>query len=211
MEVSRYDLLVNAWNSHGQKPFDQWILDVSDAFHRSKLGIGFAAGLLGVRVAEFQAALALATLEDEDLALLASSEPPKTTWFALADANREEIEAAIIALSQSDDPSPFKKVSSAMKSVSGPSIVEKVGALGQKVFVHAAKKAETYGLLRTQDIRALKGFASSVRTGRGLTPRQISYARDLLEQLVEGGAVVANSQDGDKAICDEILKALGRQ
>jgi len=206
----RYEQLVVAWNSLSEKSFDIWIMDVSDAFYRSKLNVGFASDILGVRLAELQAALALAVLDEEELALLAQVIPPKTTWFSLATASADELNAAVGALQKFDNESPFKKVEKAIRAIAGPSSLERVGALTSEAFEHAAKKAKNYELLSEKSRNVLKSFARNQRTGKGLTTKQAAYAKDLLQQLADEGAIVRESRDNDVRICDLILDAIGR-
>ncbi len=209
-EETRYETLIRCWNSIEEKSFDRWIIDFSDAFHKSRLSTTFVANILGVRLAELQAALALAVLDDEELELLAKRVPPKTTWFSLATANREGLEAALVALEHADGDSPFKKVEGAIRTIAGPSSLERVAALPFQAFEHAAKKAEAYGLLTATSRNALKNWARQQRTGRGLTVKQTAYAKNLLEQLADSNAIVRNSRDGDQQICDVILNAIDR-
>lgn len=208
----KYADLYRAWNSFHDKSFDNWIMDVSEFYFRSGIGIKMASQILGIQPAELQAALNLATLEEEELALLATLNPPKTTWFTLAAASPEEIRQALEALKTAHvGQSPFSLVEAAIKEIQGPSAMEKIAGLSAEAFGHAAKKATVYKLLNDKHIKALKSWQTRVRTGRPLTPPQMSYAEGLLRELVEQGAIVRNSQDGDKEICDQILDALGAQ
>jgi hypothetical protein len=208
----KYADLYRAWNSFHDKSFDNWIMDVSEFYFRSGIGIRMASKILGIQPAEIQAALNLATLEEEELELLATLNPPKTTWFTLAAASPEEIRQALEALKTAHvGQSPFSLVEAAIKEIQGPSAMEKIAGLSAEAFGHAAKKATVYKLLNDKHIKALKSWQSRVRTGRPLTPPQMSYAEGLLRELVEQGAIVRNSQDGDKEICDQILDALGAQ
>jgi len=206
----RYEQLLVAWNSLNEKSFDIWVMDVSDAFYRSKLNVRFASTILGVRLAELQAALALAVLDEEELVLLAKVIPPKTTWFSLATASAAELNAAVGALQKFDNESPFNKVEKAIKAIAGPSSLERVGALSSEAFEHAAKKATNYEILTERSRNFLKTISRQQRTGKGLTSKQAAYAKDLLMQLADAGAIVRNSRDNDVRICDQILDAIGR-
>jgi hypothetical protein len=144
------------------------------------------------------------------LALLAGHNPPPTTWFSLASASSDAIRAAISALeNQNADYSPASIVDAVIRDLLGPNIYERISGLPSEAFSHAAKKAESYGLLNDKTRGALKGFHKSRTAGKTLTVKQIAYAKDLLDQLAQGGAIVRNSQDGDKELCDQILDALG--
>lgn len=208
--LDKYSELIAAWGSFENKRFDDWIIDVSECYFRSGVGIKIASRLLNIQAAELQAALNLASLDEDELALLATLNPPRTTWFTLAASSLDEIRLALDALkSAKEDTSPFSVVTKAIREIKGPTPMERIASLSSEAFGHAAKKAIAYNLLNEKHIKALKGWASRVRTGHTLTPPQISYAEGLLRELSEQGAIVRNSRDGDEAICDEILNALG--
>jgi len=205
----KYSGLLSAWNDIDNVPFDVWVMNVSESYFRAGIGLNFAARLLNIRPAELQAALNLAILDEDDLSLLVDLDPPNTTWFGLASASTEALQAAILALrNASGDKSPASLVDEAIKTISGPSSLERISALSSEAFGHAAKKAQAYDLLPEKSRKALKNWQSNIRTGRGLTPSQAAYAKSLLQQLCDGGAIVRNSADGDQEICDQILDAL---
>ncbi len=206
----KYSELYSAWSSFEDKTFDRWIIDVSECYFRSGIGIKIASQLLSVQAAELQAALNLASLDEEELALLATLNPPKTTWFTLAAASPDEIRQALNALKSAKvGASPFSVVAKAIREIKGPTSMEWIASLSSEAFGHAAKKAIAFNLLNEKHVKALKGWESRVRTGRTLTPPQMSYAEGLLRELAVQGAIVRNSKDGDQTICDEILNALG--
>lgn len=207
--TDKYLDLLSSWNSFEDVPFNEWIINVTDSYFRAGLGLKFSANLLGVRPAELQAALNLGDLDEDDLALLARLRPPRTTWFSLAAATTEALEAAIVALEGTESgQSPFAIVEAAMRTISGPSSLERVASLSSDAFGHAAKKAEAYGKLSDKSRKALKGFQTNKRTGKALTSKQAAYAKSLLVQLADSGAIRRDSADGDQAICDEILDAI---
>jgi len=209
-KTDKYADLHRAWNAFHDKTFDNWIMDVSEFYFRSGIGIKIASQILGVQPAELQAALNLATLDEEELALLATLNPPKTTWFTLAAASPEEIRQALEALKTAQQgQSPFSLVEAAIREIHGPSSMEKIAGLSAEAFGHAAKKATVYKLLNEKHIKALKSWQTRVRTGRPLTPPQMTYAEGLLRELFEQGAIVRKSKDGDEEICNQILDALG--
>jgi hypothetical protein len=208
-ETGKLGKLVSAWENIDDSAFDIWIQMVSNAYFESGLGLKFAATLLGVRPAELQAALSLATLSEEDLSDLAEVRLPKTTWFSFASASSEAITSAIKALRGSKvSDSPFFVVEKAIREVSGPNSMERVMAMSSTCFSHASKKAKSYGLLSDKSQGALRSFGVSVHSGRPLTLKQAAYAKDLLQQLVDGGAISRDSPDEDRSICDEILDAI---
>ena len=209
-KLDKYSELYKAWNSFHDKSFDSWIIDVSEFYFRSGIGLKLASQILDVQPAELQAALNLATLEEEELALLAALNPPKTTWFTLAAASPDEIRQALDALISADEgESPFSIVEAAIREIKGPTTMERIAALSPEAFEHAAKKATGYKLLNDKHIKALGGWKARVRSGRSLTPPMMAYAAGLLLELNVQGAIVRDSKDGDQEICDEILDALG--
>ena len=209
IESDKFSRLVSAWNNTDDATFDVWIQSVSNAYFESGVGLKFASALLEVRPAELQAALNLATLSETDLSAISQVKLPKTTWFSFASASSEAISSAVEALNSSKgSDSPFFVVERAIREVRGPTSLERVMTLSSTCFTHAAKKAKSYGLLSDKSQGALRNFGASVSSGRQLTLKQAAFAKDLLRQLANGGAISRESRDDDRAICDEILVAI---
>ena len=205
----KFQRLLNSWNNKENLQFDQWLIGLSESFASAGINLKIGAVALNVRPAELQAALNLASLDDESLQLLAGQNPPPTTWFSLASASTGAIKAALEALgTPGAKHSPSSVVEAAIRNISGPSITEKVAGLPSEVFGHAAKKAEAFQLLSEKSRKALAGFQRTKRSAGSLSGAQVAYARDLLQQLVDGGAITRNSKDGDIEICNQILDAL---
>jgi hypothetical protein len=208
----KFSKLISAWTNVDKLPFDQWLINLSNAFASAGMTLKIGAVVLDVRPAELQAALNLASLDEESLILLAGQNPPPTTWFSLASASTGAIKAALLALSTPEAKnSPSSVVEAAIRNISGPSVAEKVGSLPSEVFGHAAKKAEAFQLLTEKSRNALKGFQRTKRTSGSLSPAQVAFAKDLLQQLVDGGAISRDSKDGDTEICNLILDALDEE
>lgn len=206
----KFTRLINAWKNHENLSFDQWLANISNAFATTGMTLKIGAIALDIQPAELQAALNLASLDEEDLALLAGSNPPPTTWFSLASASTDAIKAALEALKgPGAKHAPYSVVEAAIRNISGPSVLEKVGALSSETFGHAAKKAEAFQLLTEKSRNALKGFQRTKRTSGSLSLAQVAFAKDLLQQLVVGGAISRDSKDGDVEVCNLILDALG--
>ena len=196
-----------AWSS--RVPFDTWVRNVGDSFADAELSLEAAASAAGVNPAELEAVLHLALMDAEDLALLATKVPPKTTWFLFASASHAGVQAGLEALRRDNKPtSAFGTVRRAMYEVEGPDEAERVAALPAEVFAHLAKKAKQYNRLRDNDRKALGDFARRKRSGQPLTIRQVAYATGLLTDLVEAGVVSPTSPDGDQDICNLVLAAL---
>jgi hypothetical protein len=204
----RLEGLITAWANREDR-FDDWVREVSRAYFSSRLRLEGASKLLGTTPAELQAVLMLATLDDADLAKLASAPPPKTTWLSLAGAKTLGIEAALEALQHlPSGESPFHAVEDAITRVEGPTALYRVGQLPGATLARMASKAKQYGLLRPQDRQALVSFGIMKQTGKPLSPRQMAYAFNLLTKLLDGGAIKRDSPDADQADCDAVLDAL---
>lgn len=205
----KFTRLINAWRNNEDLPFDQWLTNISSAFAATGMTLKIGAVALDVQPAELQAALNLASIDEEDLALLAGANPPPTTWFSLASASTDAIKAALEALKgPGGKHAPYSVVEAAIRNISGPSVLEKVGALPSETFGYAAKKAEAFQLLTEKSRNALKGFQRTKRSSGSLSLAQVAFAKDLLQQLVDGGAISRDSKDGDVEVCNQILDAL---
>lgn len=205
----KFTRLINAWRNNEDLPFDQWLTNISSAFAATGMTLKIGAIALDVQPAELQAALNLASIDEEDLALLAGANPPPTTWFSLASASTDAIKAALEALKgPGGKHAPYSVVEAAIRNISGPSVLEKVGALPSETFGYAAKKAEAFQLLTEKSRNALKGFQRTKRSSGSLSLAQVAFAKDLLQQLVDGGAISRDSKDGDVEVCNQILDAL---
>lgn len=200
---------LDAWGSRDAATFPEWVREVSRTFVESRLMLEAAARLIRTNPAELQAVLHLATMEDEDLELLAEQVPPKTTWFMLASTTSEGVVAAMKALRDrvSDKP-PFEVVASTLSEVTGPDVFDRVAVLDSKAFFHMAKKAKDYGLLRPKDRQFLGSAGIRRRAGRPLAPRMTAWAVDLFEKLRDEGAIRRDSPDADQEVCDLVLDAL---
>lgn len=190
--------------------FAEWAVGVEGAFAQSDMTLEAASTLLGVNPAEFEAVLHLAMMDEADLRLIGEDVPPKSTWFLLAGATSDGVRAALAALKDSAGRPAFDVVESTLRHVLGPDEADRVAALPGDVFKHLASKAKQYQALTPRARRALMDFGTRIKGGRPLTPRQLAWAVDLLEQLSDARVVVRDSPDDDVAICDQVLDAIGR-
>jgi hypothetical protein len=199
---------IDAWNRE-RDPFDQWVRGVTLAYMESRLQLEAAGRLVGATPAEVEAVLKLATMEDEDLELLNEQVPPKTTWFTLAEATGEGVRAALLSLREADgSEAPSRVVDAAIAEVQGPPAEERIAALDADVFGHLAKKAKQYDLLNDRSRNFLVNIAKRKRSGRPPTPRQIAWAHNCINELIEGGALKRPSPDDDEEIVDQVLDAV---
>jgi hypothetical protein len=202
---------VDAWR-RPREPFDRWIQQVSRGYYEAHLTLERAARLVRSTPAEVEAALKLATLE-EDLGLLGTRMPPMTTWFLLAEATHDGLVAAVKALEEWEqqrppkDP-PSRVVIEARLEAEGPSTDARVATLDAKVFSHLAGKARQYELLSPKARKFLVDVSKRRRGGQPLTPRQTAWATSLLRELIDGGAVRPDSPDGDQPTCDAVLEVM---
>ncbi len=202
---------VDAWRLP-REPFDRWVRQVSRGYYESHLSLERAARIVRSTPAEVDAALKLATLE-EDLGVLGERMPPLTTWFLLAEATHDGLVAAVKALDEWDQQRPPKAppsrvVLEARQEAEGPSTDERVATLDSKVFSHLAGKARQYDLLSPKARKFLVDASKRRRGGQPLTPRQTAWAKALLRELIDGGAVRPDSPDGDQPVCDAVLEVM---
>ena len=203
--------LREAWNEFESLAFDEWIINFSELYFRNGLELRQAARIIGVRPAEVQAALNLATLDVESLHVLADLKPAKTTWFLLAAADNEALIAAASALTamSPNEPRPSAIVYGVIREVEGPTTLDKVSGLSSSAFTYAFKAAEAYDILTEKSRKALKSFASIKKTGRIMTAKQSAYAENLLRQLVVAGVIGKSDDVGHTQDVVEIIAALG--
>ena len=205
--------IAEAWSERKSLTLASWVKKVSDTFANSQGSLIFTARLLKAHPAELFAVLNLATLDDELLQAISLVNPPVTTWLSLSKADEKGIQAALKALidseSEKDKRSPCQIVDDAIEGVGGGGPITKISKLTGATIVHAAKKAVDYGALNDKSRLALKRFGAMQKTGKLLTPKQLGYMQDMLENLVKRGVIKRNSPDGDQEMCDEILDALG--
>lgn len=202
--------LVDLWDS-SREPFDEWVQAVSRAFFESDFGIEAAAKLLDTSSGELAAVLRLATMEEEALEMLTDDVPPKTTWFAFADASTDEIEAGLEALEgMSDDETPHAAVKRAIREIRGPTPEERVAQLPGEVFFHMATKAKQYDLLSGKSRQFLFQMGQVRQAGSEMSPKQADWACDVLKEMADKGAIKRDSPDDDQEHCDQVLDALGR-
>jgi len=208
----RIGILEEAWGERNSSDLGEWAAKVSSAFFEAKISPESAARLLGTQLAEFEATLALASLEDGDLDIVSKANPPVTTWLFLADCSSEDLPLLLKDISTEGDEKSFgQRAQAFLAKLRGPSISDKFAELDSQVFTHLAKKAERFGVLRPKDISALKSFGSRLRGGKPLTPRQVSYAHSLLNQLYDHGVVSSSSRDDDAEVMTKVLELLGKE
>ncbi len=201
---------VEVWNSP-RIPFDRYVKEVSRAYFDTRMDIQSAAVWVKVPPAELAAILRLAEMPDEDLSLLSDKVPPKTTWFALAEAPPDGIKAGLDALNvKRTKRTAFSRVTQAIRKVIGPSTNDKVKDLPGEILIRMGKKAEKYNALTEKNRNALISMGWQKNKKKELTPAQVAYITSLLNNLIDAEVIRRDSKDGDKRDCDRIMDALGR-
>jgi len=201
---------VEAWDSP-RNPFNQYVRKVSKAYFETRLDIESAAGWVKASPAEVAALLRLAEMPDDDLAMIAEDVPPKTTWFALAEASSDGVRAGLEALQiRKSKRTAFARVMHAIRKVVGPSTGDRVGQLSGDILIRMSKKAEKYNALSKKGRGALMSLGINKKNYGGLTPPQIAFATSLLTELANANVIRRDSPDGDIRECKAVLDALGR-
>ena len=198
-----------AWRAP-RVPLSNWVRGVDETFRVYGGEVIDAAEALASTVAELEAVLRLALLDDEALELVSEYNPSITTWLLLSELPSEDIPSVLeaaeeIVTAESD----FQRMAQANRRVTGAAPVSAVQNLGPELFEIARRKAEAYQLWPDRrHYNALTSFANRRRSGRPLTSRQTAYARGLLREMVEAGVVHVPSPDGDDELCQKIIQAV---
>lgn len=203
-------LFAQAWDS-AMSPFNQWLSRVSEAYHRSRMNLEQAALLVGAREAEVWAALRLASMNEEALALLDQAPLPRTTWLHLPDCNAEAVKVALKVLE--GRPTRGKPAASvvreALDDYYGPATEVSVSNLPSKTIGHMAEKQEQYDGGDGWTIKFLKSISRQKRTGKVLSLAQGVKLKEVLKKMADSGYIRRDSPDGDVSECNEVLDALG--
>ena len=191
------------------------IINISTAYHSAGLELSTTAAFIKATPTELDALLSLGELDDDIIEMISKVNPPKTAWTMLSNASDEEIKEVLKMVGENSVfPNEYNSYSEfiyqKMVEISGPTIEQLVGNLSGNDIRHAEKKGEDFGALNEWERRFLKSIASQKRRGKILSESQIENLQRVLNTLADKGAIVRNSIDGDKAICDRILDALGR-
>lgn len=209
--TSRLGKLSEAWSLRAEQQVGDWVQNVSQAYFNCDLSLVAAAELLGAQPAELQAALVLASMDEDDLEVVSRFNPPITTWFFIAECPRNNLVALMEGINTvSGDQSTAERAQALVRGFMGPSLSESIATLDSTIYTHLAKKAEQYKALNDKHRQALKGFGARIKRGQSLSPKQIAYAEGLLQQLVELGVISRKTPDGDSEMMETVLHALGR-
>ena len=216
-KVEALEKIKGYWND-GKMPLGKKIVEISNEFYSVGLDLPTTAAFIKATPAELDALLSLGALDDAIIDEISKIDPPKTAWALLANASDEEIHQALSALREKDAPEEEGKkrasttsfVYQQMLEASGPTIEQRVSSLSGFDLYHAFKKGQDFNAMSDWETKFLRSVSAQKRKGKPLSNKQIPYVIQILETLADKGAIVRDSIDGDKEICDRILDAIGR-
>lgn len=194
------------------------IIDISNDYYAVGLDLATTAAFIKATPAELDALLSLGALEDDIIEMISKVDPPKTTWALLANASDDEIRQALKALAQAKGSGKSGQGTSAvsefvyqqMLDISGPTPEQLVGMLSGNELGHALKKGQDFNALSDWDNKFFKSVVVQKKRGKTLSEKQTAIVLRILNDLADRGIIKHDSIDGDTAICEKILEALGR-
>ena len=218
--MDKFDALESiksAWDST-ELSLGEKITSISSDYYAVGLDLPTTAAFIKATPAELDALLALSALDDDIIEMISQVNPPKTTWALLANASDDEIRQALKALAQvkdtreenQTDESVSAFVYQQMLDIAGPTSEQMVGMLTGNELGHALKKGQDFNVLSKWEENFLKSIVVQKKRGKALSAKQVSSIIKILISLADRGVIKRNSIDGDKAICDRILDAIGR-
>ena len=216
-KLEALEIIKGAWNDRTIKLGDK-INTISEAYYDAGLDLATTAAFIKATPAELDSLLGLSEFDEDIIEELSKANPPKTTWSVLASASEEEIKQALKALEDDKDSSQAKSLNftksefvyQKMVEISGPSVEQRVGSLSADDLKHLLKKGTSFGALSDWETRFLKSIAAQKNKGKVFSEKQTARLINIIEALVNKGAITRNSIDGDQDICDRILDALGK-
>lgn len=198
-------------------PLDERALSVSADFYSTGLELDTTAAYINATPSELEALLGLGGLDDDLLKEVASLNPPRTAWTFLNGATEDEVKRSLAALSEERGAGSKRRpmdvgelMYRSMVEVAEPTPEQKVSGLSGADIKHAYNKAVQYKANNTFMDKFMKSVAGARTRGKTLTAKQSAKLFELLNQIVDAGAIARDSIDGDADICDRILDALGR-
>lgn len=194
------------------------IIEISNAFYTVGLDLPTTAAYIKATPVELDSLLALGGLDDEMIKLISKVDPPRTTWQLLANASDDEIIQSLNALDENKkdigtnegSPTVSEFVYQKMREAAGPTPEQLLAKLTSSEIARIRKKGEAFNALSEWDVKFLKSVAVQA-SKRELSEKQLTTVRRIMTSLADKGAIVRNSIDGDQALCDKILDALGRE
>ena len=206
-----------AWNNDSLS-LGEKITSISSDYYAVGLDLATTAAFIKATPAELDALLSLSELDDDIIKTISEVDPPKTTWALLANASDDEIRQALKALTQAKNTHEEKHtitsvsefVYQQMLDVAGPTPEQLVGMLTGNELGHALKKGQDFNALTDWENKFFKSVVAQKKRGKALSDKQLAKLIQILTELANRGVIKRDSIDGDEAICDKILEAIGK-
>lgn len=213
-KVDALDKIKDAWTKNNIS-LEAKINSISSCFFEGNLDLCSTASFIKATESELAAILNFSFYDDKIIKRISSLNPPKTVWTILSSANEDELIYALDYLeSHNKDNEKYNihdsDVYNLILEYSGPTIEQKVGNLSNEIINVAIKKGIDFKIFNEKDISFMKSIALQRYRGKKLSIKQITAVINKLNKLVDNGAIVHNSIDGDEEACEIILNALER-
>ena len=213
--MSKVDSLYNIkriWKDESLSLYDK-VTTIADEYYSSNLDLAGTAEFIGATPSELDSLLSLSELEDDMLRRASDAKPPITTWMILANASKEEFEAAIqeiggARVSEEVTESLGERLYAAMIHATGPTTEQALSSLPPDVIYAMAKRAEEFKALPARELKVLKSFGGQRKRGKVLSEKQVSWMKSMFERMVEAKAIARDGIDADQEMCDVVLEAL---
>lgn len=213
--MSKVDSLYNIkriWKDESLSLYDK-VTTIADEYYSSNLDLAGTAEFIGATPSELDSLLSLSELEDDMLRRVSDAKPPITTWMILANASKEEFEAAIqeiggARVSEEVTESLGERLYAAMIHATGPTTEQALSSLPPDVIYAMAKRAEEFKALPARELKVLKSFGGQRKRGKVLSEKQVSWMKSMFERMVEAKAIARDGIDADQEMCDVVLEAL---
>ncbi len=210
-KLEALEIIKEAWEKEDLSLEDK-IITISDAFYSVGLDVATTATYIKATPAEFDAFLSVSNLDDEMIRMISKANPPKTTWSLLANGNDEEIERALMALtdiSRSRNESVSEFIYQQMLEVAGSTPEQIISQLTGDELFYLAKKAGNFQM-DEKKVKFLNSVAGQKKRGKVLSDKQINVMLSIIEDLADNNVIQRNSIDGDNELCDKVLDAIDR-
>ena len=198
-------------------PLDERALSVSADFYSTGLDLAATAAYINATPSELEALLGLGGPDDDLIKEVAALDPPRTAWTFLNGASENEVRRSLAVLSAERSSGSKHRPADvgelmyrSMVEIADPTPEQKVSGLSGADIRHAYNKAVQYKANNKFMDKFMKSVAGARTRGKTLTAKQSAKLFELLNQIVDAGAIMRDSIDGDAEICDRILDALGR-
>lgn len=209
---------INATWNNTSLSLGERITSISNDYYAAGLDLATTAAFIKATPAELDALLSLSSLDDDIIQTISEVDPPKTTWALLANASDDEIRYALKALIQVKNTHDKKQTSTSvsefvyqqMLNIAGPTPEQLVGMLTGNELSHVLKKGQDFNVLSDWDDKFFKSVVVQKKRGKALSTKQLNIIIRILTEFADRGVIKRNSIDGDEAICNKILNAIGK-